>query len=231
MLSISETTLRTLEASARPLFARRVQAALAQKYPHFLPRFPEAVQIAFVGNMLGRASRWNIPGQRALLAFCELMIAVAANFDEQPEINAALQQQEGARDHVVMALPDRVSKGGWAEAERNASTLPFYIGPRMIGQAETEQTAAALPLVLHDRAEAASAPAAVQAAETSAARFGLQGTPDALLVLAAGRSFYGDALDQGGLAWVPEVFGAGLPAGAVVNALRLRLALDFGRFV
>ena len=57
--------------------------------------------------MLGRASRWNISGQRALLAFCEFMIAVAANFDEQQEIQANLQQHEGARDHVVMALPDQ----------------------------------------------------------------------------------------------------------------------------
>ena len=77
MLAISETTLRTLETSARPLFARRVQLALAEKYQHFLPRFPEPVQAVIVANMLGRAARWSIHGQRALLAFCELMIAVA----------------------------------------------------------------------------------------------------------------------------------------------------------
>ena len=130
-----------------------------------------------------------------------------------------------------MALPDKVSREGWAEAERNAATLPFYIGPRMIGQPEAEQTAAAIPIVLHDRPEAAPAPAAVQGAETLAARFQLQGTRDSLLVLAACRSFYGDAFDQGGLAWTPEVFGAGLSPSAVVNALRLRLALDFARFV
>jgi hypothetical protein len=71
MLSISEATLRTLEALARQRFARRFQAALAQNYRHFLPRFPEAVQAAIVGNMLGRASLSGTYGQRALLAFCE----------------------------------------------------------------------------------------------------------------------------------------------------------------
>jgi hypothetical protein len=231
MLSISDATLRTLEVLARPLFARRVQAALAEKYLHFLPRFPEAAQAAIVGNMLGRASRWGIYGQRSLLAFCELMIAVAANFDEQSEIRAVLQGQDGARDQVVTALPDLVSEVGWAEAGRNATTLPFYIRPAMIEAVEAERTVAAIPLVLYDRPEAASASAAVEAASALAGKVGLADVPDALLVLAACRSFYREAFDESRLPWQAGVFGAGLPPHAVVNALRLRLALDFARFV
>ena len=231
MLSISEATLRTLETSARPLFARRVQAALAEKYLHFLPRFPEVVQTAIVGNMLGRASRWGIYGQRALLAFCELMIAVAANFDEQPDIRAVREGQDGARDQVLTVLPGLVSEAAWAEAERNAATLPFYVRPSMIEAGEAERTAAAIPLVLHDRPEAASASAAVAAAQALARRLGLADVPDALLVLSACRALYGEGFDESRLAWTDGVFGAGLPPRAVVNALRLRLALDFARFV
>src|SRR3982750_2591933 len=192
MLAISESTLQTLEASARPLFARRVQAALADKYPHFLPRFPDAVQTVIVGNMLGRASRWSIHGQQALLAFCELMIAVAGNFDEQPEIRAVLEATKGARDHTLIDLPGLVRDDVWAKAASNASTLPFYIRPAMIGQVAAEQVAAALPVVLHDRPGAADAAAAVQTAQAVAGRLGLADDADSLLVIAACRSFYGE---------------------------------------
>jgi hypothetical protein len=231
MLAISETTLRTFETTARPLFARRAQAALAEKYPHFLPRFPEPVQASIVANMLGRASLWSINGQRGLLAFCELMIAVAANFDEQPEIRAALEAGQEGRDRAIHALPMQVPDAAWADASANASTLPFYIRPAMIGQPPADQVAAALPIVLHDRAEAASPAAAVQAAEAACVRLGLGGDADSVLVVAACRAFYGDAVDQKRLAWAPALLGGGLPARAKVNALRLRLALDFARFV
>jgi hypothetical protein len=231
MLAISELTLKTLEASARPLFARRVQTALAEKYSHFLPRFPEGIQTIIVGNMLGRASRWGINGQRALLAFCELMISVAANFDEQPEIRAELEQARGGRDATLLELPDRISGEAWTDAENNAATLPFYIRPAMADLPELERTAAAIPLVLHDRPEAAAAAAAAQAAAALAARLQLQGAPDCQLVLAACSSFYGAGFDEGRTPWNAEIFGAGLPQRAIVNALRLRLALDFARFV
>ena len=231
MLAISETTLRTLEVTARPLFAQRVQLALAEKYQHFLPRFPDHVQAAIVANMLGRAARWSIHGQQALVAFCELMIAVAADFDEQPEVRALLDAEKGGRDRVVLDLPEKVSEAAWAEAASNATTVPFYIRPALIGQAPAEQAAAAIALALHDRQEVASASAAVQQAESAAARLGLGGDADTLLVIAACRSFYGEAFDERRLAWAPEIFNSGLSAKAMLNALRLRLALDFARFV
>jgi hypothetical protein len=231
MLAISEQTMQTLEASARPLFARRVQAALADKYPHFLPRFPDTVQATIVGNMLGRASRWSIHGQQALLAFSELMIAVAGNFDEQAEIHAVLEATKGARDRTVIELPGLVRDEVWAKASSNAATLPFYIRPALTGKAAAEQVAAALPVVLHDRPEAADAAAAVQGAQPVAGRLGLADDADSLLVIAACRSFYGEDFDERRLAWAPDLFGAGLTPRAVVNALRLRLALDFARFV
>jgi hypothetical protein len=231
MLAISETTLRTMEVTARPLFARRVQLALAEKYQHFLPRFPDHVQVAIVGNMLGRAANWSIHSQQGLLAFCELMIAVAADFDEQPEIRGLLDAEKGGRDRVVLDLPGRVSEAAWAAAASNATTVPFYIRPALIGQAPAEQAAAAIALALHDRPEAAGASAAVQSAESVAAKLGLGGDADSLLVIAASRSFYGEAFDERRLAWAPDVFNSGLPAKAILNALRLRLALDFARFV
>jgi hypothetical protein len=50
-------------------------------------------------------------------------------------------------------------------------------------------------------------------------------------VLAACSSFYGAGFDEGRTPWYDEIFGSGLPQRAIVNALRLRLALDFARFV
>ena len=94
--------------------------------------------------MLGRASRWSIHGQRALLAFCELMIAVAANFDDQPEIRAALEAEQGGRDNVAAGASRSASAKLLGEPRSNATTVPFYIRPAMIGQAPAEQVAAAI---------------------------------------------------------------------------------------
>jgi hypothetical protein len=86
-------------------------------------------------------------------------------------------------------------------------------------------------VVLHDRPEAADAVGSVEAAQPVAGRLGLADDADSLLVIAACRSFYGEDFDERRLAWAPDLFGAGLTPRAVVNALRLRLALDFARFV
>jgi hypothetical protein len=231
MLAISETTLSSLEATARPLFARRVREALAERYPHFLPRFPEPVQALIVGNMLGRAARWSIHGQRALLAFCELMISIAANFDEHPEIRGVLEKEQGGRDRALLALPRQVSAAAWADARSNAVTVPFYLRPSTLAQPPAEQAAAAVALALYDRPEAHDATNAVQGAANAAAGLNLPVDADGLLVVTACRTFYGEAFDERRLSWAPMIFGSGLDPRTVLHALRLRLALDFARFV
>jgi hypothetical protein len=135
------------------------------------------------------------------------------------------------RDQIVSALPRLVPRQAWAEAERDAARLPLYAGPRLAGRPDGEQTAAAVPLVLHDRPEAADAAAAVAAARPLAERLQLAGVADGLLLATACRSFYGDAFASGRLPWSAQIFGLGLAPRMAVNALRFRLALDFARFV
>jgi hypothetical protein len=71
----------------------------------------------------------------------------------------------------------------------------------------------------------------VQAAGNLVAKLNLPDDADGLLLVAACRSFYGEAFDERRLAWAPTIFNAGLQPRSVLHALRLRLALDFARFV
>ena len=230
MLAISELTLKTLEASARPLFARRVQIALAEKYLHFLPRFPDGIQTLIVGNMLGRASRWGINGQRALLAFCELMISVAANFDEQPEIRAELEQARGGRDATLLELPDRVSgeAGPMPSATRrpclSTSDREWLNNPNSTGRRRQFPSCSMTGRKRHPRPPPRKRP------RHSPHGFSFRASRIASSCWLPAAPVRAD-FDEGRTPWNAEIFGAGLPQRAIVNALRLRLALDFARFL
>lgn len=225
MLVISPNAFSALEASARPAFAEQVRVALAEKYPHFLPRFPDALQSRIVGNMLGRASLWGLNLQSALMAWCEFMIAVAANFDEEPEIRALLDQERPRLNLSIASLPDRVSEQAWARADAAGSVLPFFVPPAMMAESRAVRSAEAIRIVLADRPEAGLADRAVAAAEPVAADLGIAMFEDALLVTAACTAFYGS---QAG--WLDALRAEGWRGRALMEAMRLRLALDFGRY-
>lgn len=229
MLAISPTAQGALAAYARPAFAVRVRKALAEKYPHLLPRFPEPFQDAITGNMLGRAASWGLSQQAALLGYCELMITVAANFDEEPEIRQALENAPEPRDFTLRTLPHAVAKPAWTRAARRASTLPLFVAPSLAGAAIPEQTVAALPLALFDRPEVHNARAAVTQAMGTVVELNMKGLADALLVVAACRSFWGAGFPA--LAWMVDLQRRQTPPHVLIAALRCRLALEFGRFL
>ncbi len=229
MLAISLKAQGALEAYARPAFAARVRKALADKYPHFLPRFPEAMQAVITGNMLGRASLWGLRQQSALLGFCELMIQVAANFDEEPEIRAALDAAPEPKDFALRALPDRVGKAAWTRATQRASNLAFYVPPSLVAATNADQTVAALPIVLFDQPELHNARAAAGAALGQAGELNMKHLPDAGIVVAAARSFWGPGFTA--LSWMGELQANRTAPGVMLQALRARLAIEFGRFV
>lgn len=224
MLTISPQTMERYDASARPAFVAWVGETLADKYPHFLPRFPEAVRSRIVGNMLGRAAAWGVGRQRALLAWCELMIIVAANFDEAEPIKQVLERDGAQMDLLIPELPELISEDDWEKSAANGSSLPFFHVPGLAQDSLERRTSDAVRLVLGDRPEAAQPNAAVLQAQKAVASMKLASVPDALLVTVACRSFYG-----AGPAWLTSLLAERLPARAVVEAMRLRLALDFGR--
>jgi hypothetical protein len=232
ILSVTDRSLKALERDGRGAFTRRTCAVLEDEYPHFLPRFPEEeVRLAICGNMLGRAAHWGLAQQRALVAFCELMITVAGNFDEAPEIRAILDRAGSPRDRTVVALPQLASAEAWEEAEAAASDLPFFIPPSLISAPLAERTAAAISLALRGRPEATDPQNAAQAALSLAERLGIGGEEDAPLALAACTSHYGSGFPSRSQPWTLDVFRTGVSPRQAVSLLKLRLSLDFGVFV
>lgn len=229
MLTISPSALEALRVHARPGFTARAHESLAETYPHFLPRFPQAIGLAIVANMLGRASVWGLTSQRAMILWCDWMIVIAPNFDEEPELNYALAHSPEPLDDSILKLTYAADPGAWERAERRRSSLPLFTPPSARALPLPDQIVAAIPLALHDRPEAADPVGTVVNGMAVAERLGLQDMPDAPLVVAACISFWGSRFAE--LPWARELIEERWAPPSFVEALRLRLALDHGRFV
>jgi hypothetical protein len=233
MLAISETTREALGAYAKPQFAARIRAPLTKRYAAILTRFPEQTRFVIIDNLLARADAWGLKDQSAVLAFCEFMLKIAPNFDEDPEIRGLLECANGktgpTRDIALKDMPEKASEGAWERARQQRSNLPLFIPPELIGAPSLDQTVAALPLLLFDRPMAQSARTAVEQSLPVVTALNMRGLTDAPLVICVCRAIWGPDFLQ--LPWVNIVAREHLPPKLVLAAFRLRLAQDFGRYV
>ena len=222
----------TLEENARHKFVGKLRAALAKKYPHCLPSFPVPVQEQIVRNMLGRANRWGITWKSALVAFTEMMLAVAPNFDEHAEVRAALQVVWLGANRAMLSLDKRVSKKAWQEIEMLAQDLPLFVPPERIDSSLLVQTAAAIPIALGDVLGEADPSQLAESSLMMAENLGLDRLADAGLVLTARRLFYAKELrERVALPWLAEIFDRNRQPKEIVSLLKLRISLDHRRFV
>jgi hypothetical protein len=229
LLTISPSALEALRAHARPGFVARAHESLSETYPHFLPRFPETVGHAIVANMLGRASAWGLTNQQSLILWCDWMIVIAPNFDEEPELNYALAHSPEPLDTSILKLTYAADPGAWERAERRRSSLPLFMPPSARALSLPDQIVASIPLALHDRPEAADPIGAVINSTAVAQRLGLQDMPDAPLVVAACVSFWGNRFVE--LPWMRELIADRWAPPSFIEALRLRLSLEHGRYI
>ena len=228
MLVVSETAQAALADYARPAFAARLREPLAGRYADILGRFPQHVQAQIVNHMLGRAELWGLKSQRSCLAYCEFMLKIAPNFDEEPDIRGVLQRGVPTRDMAIISLPEDASEAAWSRAQLRRSNLPLFIPPELVGAPTLDQTVAALPVVLFDRPPQPSARAAVEQALATVQDLGLRALSDAPLVVCVCRAFWGpDFMKQ---AWAQVLLRERFPPELVLSALRLRLAQDYGRY-
>lgn len=226
MLSIGVKTLEEFDAAARPSFVVRLHEILNDKYPHFLPRFPRRIGLRITDHMLQRAEREGLRYQSSLLAWCELMIIVAADFERAPEVRRVLDENRARRDFLVPDLPDIISDDVWERCEAAGSSLPFFHSAALDHASLAERTAAAIGLALGDRIERGTGAKAADQAIANAQRLRLSEVSDAPLVLAACRMFYPTPGT-----WFEEVLRQSIPARAKIELIRLRLAIDHGRVV
>ena len=223
---------QTLEASARPLFARRVQAALAEKYQHFLPRFP--------GRGPDDHRRQHA---RPRLALVDPRAACAAGLLRIHD-RGRRQFRRAAGDPGGAARPSR------AGATMSVMALPDRVVERGLGGSRAQcRDGALLHRPADDRAGASRADR--RGNSPSSSMTGRKPRPrlppcrrrrqlrragalrDAEIPCSCSRPAVPSTasfrrarpcVDARGVRRRPA-------ASAVVNALRLRLALDFARFV
>jgi hypothetical protein len=229
LLTISSSALEALRVYARPGFIARAHESLSETYPHFLPRFPEEIGLGIVANMLGRASVWGLTSQQSLILWCDWMIVIAPNFDDEPELNYALAHSPEPLDTSILKLTYMADPGAWERAERRRSSLPLFTPPSARSLSLPDQIVASIPLALHDRPEAADPIGAVLNSTVVAQRLGLQDVLDAPLIVAACISFWGSRFTE--LTWARELIEERWAPPSFVEALRLRLALEHGRYI
>lgn len=228
MLTISPETVSALRAAHFPAFAERMRETLLATYPHFLPCFPLDAQRAIVTNMLDRARGWGLTRQDALFAFCRAMIEIAPNFDRVPQIEQAIAGLGDGREQfadLAASLPPPLR----ALARARASNLPLFLHPSQDARADAERLAAALALALVGRPEVARPASTAAEAIAQAQALGLSGESDGALVVAACRAFWGPEFAR--LPWAAVLPREGWSPAEILELLRLRLAMQFRRFV
>ena len=228
MLSFSPGAITALRAEARPAFLERVRQRLVATFPHFLPCFPNEAQARITGHMLERAAGWGLTHQSSLWAFCELMVSVAPNFDEEPAIRARLMQHGDALDFILPELGRTMPPHVRHNAQRFGSRMPLFVPHRLVDGAAPARIAAAIMTALHDRPEAAAAAGAAAQASAEAERLGLT-QDDAPLVVAACLSFWGPAFAR--RPWAATLWREPWSAAERLELLRFRLAASHRRFV
>ncbi len=232
MLRISPASSNALEDAAWPGFIERLREAYEAEYPHVLPCFPPDLQFRIVENMVGRAERWGIWRQDAFAIFTELMMAIAPNFDEHPDISAVLSDDDEDINEIVATLDERIEDSVWEEVEANAADLPLFVPAALIDAPLEVKVAAAIDIALAGVPLPAPAAEIARRAMAEAYRLGLADETDAPLAVAAWRIFYGDsATDVRRHEWLADLFNQALPARTRVAQLKFQIALDFNRFV
>ena len=232
MLTIRADLMGTLEEHARGKFVGELRAVLAKKYPHCLLSFPIPVQEQIVRNMLGRASRWGITWKSALVAFAEMMLSVAPNFDEHGETAAALTMKWLDPNRAMLSMKQRISKKGRKEMEASAQDLPLFVPSKWIDAALLDQTTAAIPIALGDVLGDADPRKMAESAFLMAENLGLDRFADAGLVLTARRLLYAEQLrERTALPWLVEVFDQPRSPREIIAMLKYRISLDHQRFI
>jgi hypothetical protein len=151
VLQISKRSLAALEQSSLRGFAVRLTANLLEDYPDELGPYPKETRPRIVANMVDRArARWKLQSQEAITSYCELMLSVAPNFDEDPDIQRALRAEPDP-DSSIFQLTNVVHDRVWKHAQAKVACLPLYLPRDLIDAPIEKRVEAAARLLLPDR--------------------------------------------------------------------------------
>jgi len=232
MLKINPRQFAVFQGQAERQFVRQVQHALAEKYPHVLPRFPEPIQERIVINMFDRAKRWGIDWQSSLAIFAELMLAIAPNFDEQPEIKEALESDTEQANQIIRTITRRVPDVVWSQAEATTDDLPLFLSADDLTLSLIDQTNSAISLVLWDKVSDIDTRQFAASGCQYAAQLGLDDIDDAPLTLIVWRCLYGSGFSNPMVySWVNDIMDKTRRPREIVSMIKFRIALDHGRLV
>jgi hypothetical protein len=230
MLQISTASASVLETLAWPTFIERVRIGLVETYPEVFGGFTRDGQQIIIENMLGRAHHWGVSRQDAYLAFCEFMLEIAPNFDEQPIIRAALSDLDGLIDDIVLDLPDDVDEEAWEDAEINAQDLPLFVCAQNIEASIDVRTAEAIAFLVPEATRDLGG--LMKQARKDGETFKLLGLDDSLLALAVWYHDCGEQrFDLDKHPFVEQLSDFSIPAGVRLALLKFQITLDLQRFI
>ncbi len=232
MLKINPQQFEIFQQQAKCQFAQKLQHALADKYPHILPRFPDEIQLKIVINMIDRAKQWGIDWKSSLVIFAELMISIAPNFDQQTDIKRILESNPAQANQRIKAITESVSDSAWSQAEANSDDLPYFLSSEFLNAPLIDQTASAIPLVLWDKVADIDVYQYAISATQYANQLEFKDLNGAPLTIVVWRSLYGSKFnDPGVYPWVTDITDNKRPARERIAMLKFRIALDHGRMV
>ena len=119
MLTIHPHQLAVLGQGSDRRFISRAARYLGLRYPALVEDLPDDVVHDMVRGGMARARRYGIQNESALIAFLDLMFAIAPNFDEHPAITAMLTDLQVPADERINRLVSRTAFETWMDVCRD----------------------------------------------------------------------------------------------------------------
>lgn len=232
MLQISPQQFDVFQKQAEQQFAKKLQRALADKYPQVLSRFPDDIQLKVVNNMIARAKRWGIDWRSSLVIFAELMMTIAPNFDEQVDIKNVLGSDKEQANQIIKSITEYVPDSAWSQAESMIEDFPLFLSEDFLNVSLFEQTASAVPLVLWDKVANLDVQQYVNNACQYANEIKLINLNDAPIGIVVWRCLYGEGYNDPAVnPWAADIIDIKRHPRERIAMLKFRIALDHGRMV
>ncbi len=117
MLKISDSDFEPRGSEFEQQIIDFIRTELPEHYKDIPPEDGDAMIL--VG--IRRARKWGFIRLSDVMQFVALMVEIAANFDEQPELRSVLENHSPPNSNTISALLDDNLKSAWEDAALNAT--------------------------------------------------------------------------------------------------------------
>lgn len=119
MITIRNEQMHVLQQTAAAAFQRRAAQYLNEQHPEQTSTLTEEVLDGMVGHGMTLAQSYGFKWQSSMIAFLELMLLMAPNFDRVPAIANRLRDRSGDEGERMVRITQDTTFSEWQQAAKD----------------------------------------------------------------------------------------------------------------